>query len=86
MAFSADNIRRRVREQPFQPLRLVLMTGETYDLRHPDQIAVFARYLVLALPGPAGGVPEEGTRVALSAIAEVRDLAAAVSATGNGEA
>lgn len=35
-----DDIRRLLRQQPFQPFRLCLVDGSSYEIRHPDQVSV----------------------------------------------
>jgi hypothetical protein len=35
-----DDILRLLRRQPFEPFRLCVVDGTTYDIRHPDQIVV----------------------------------------------
>ena len=36
----ADEIRKHVRKQPFEPFRIFLSNGMTYDVRHPELIYV----------------------------------------------
>ncbi|HTU92527.1 MAG TPA: hypothetical protein VMF69_20770 [Gemmataceae bacterium] len=35
-----DDIRRLLRQKPFQPFRLYLVDGSSYEIRHPDQVMV----------------------------------------------
>lgn len=35
-----NDLLRHLRRQPFEPFRLCLLDGTTYDVRHPDQVAV----------------------------------------------
>jgi hypothetical protein len=44
-----EELHRFARQQPFQPFRVVLTTGDTYDIRHPDLIMVGRRSAVLGL-------------------------------------
>lgn len=37
------------RRQPFEPFRLHLTTGETYDIRHPDLIMVGLRSAIVGI-------------------------------------
>ncbi len=45
------------RRQPFKPFRLLLTTGATFDIRHPDLIMVGRRSAVI-------GITNESTRTA----------------------
>jgi hypothetical protein len=83
--FSADDIQARVRKQPFVPLRLVLTTGQSYDVRHPDLIMVGRRDLMLGLPSAENPTQyDQVTRVALLHVVELQDLPAGASKTTNG--
>ena len=46
-------LRSFVRRQPFQPFRLVLTTGEAYDIRHPDLIMVGERSIAIGITNDA---------------------------------
>ncbi|HZW32819.1 MAG TPA: hypothetical protein VFF52_19045 [Isosphaeraceae bacterium] len=46
---SGDQLQERARRQPFQPFRLILTTGATDDIRHPDLIMVGRRSAVLGI-------------------------------------
>ena len=54
-----DDIRELLRQQPFEPFRLCLVDGSSYEIRHPDQIVVRRSTLTVAgtiahLPKPLG--------------------------------
>jgi hypothetical protein len=38
--FTAEDIRQRIKKQPFVPLRIVTNSGESYDVPHPDLVMV----------------------------------------------
>jgi hypothetical protein len=40
-----------LRRQPFEPFRIFLTDGTTYDARHPDQCIVTRMAVHVALPG-----------------------------------
>jgi hypothetical protein len=46
---SGDELQEPARRQPFQPFRLILTTGATYDIRHPDLIMVGRRSAVIGI-------------------------------------
>ena len=85
--FTIEDIDARLRSKPFIPLRIVTTTGQTYDIAHPELVVVARRYLFIGLPSAEDPLhAEDVTRVALMHITEIRDLPAAKSAPGNGEA
>ncbi len=40
---TSEELQTIARRQPFEPFRVILTTGETYDIRHPDLIMVGRR-------------------------------------------
>jgi hypothetical protein len=38
------------RRQPFEPFRVILITGAVFDIRHPDLIMVGDRSAILGIP------------------------------------
>jgi hypothetical protein len=48
--FTPDDIQARLRQKPFTPVRIVLSTGETYDIHHPDLAIMGRRFLMIGLP------------------------------------
>jgi hypothetical protein len=49
---TAETFREILRRAPFEPFRVV-MSGESYNVMHPEMALVSARALVLAVPEPA---------------------------------
>jgi hypothetical protein len=45
-----NDLREAARRQPFEPFRVVLTTGEKYDIRHPDLIMVGRRAVIIGIP------------------------------------
>jgi hypothetical protein len=45
---------RVLRKQPFEPFRLCLSDGTTYDIRHPDQCSVGRTTAHVGVPKRAG--------------------------------
>ena len=48
--------RELLRQQPFRPFRLVMSSGEAYEVRHPEMAIVTKTEIVVALPD-ADGIP-----------------------------
>jgi len=47
-----DDIHRVSRHQPFQPFRLHLSNGRTYDVRHPELVLVGRTTMLIGKPAP----------------------------------
>jgi hypothetical protein len=58
---SQDELRDAARRQPFEPFRLILTTGATYDIRHPDLIMVGRRSAVVGVTNDPGGIAYDRT-------------------------
>lgn len=58
---TAETFRELLKRSPFDPLRIIMTTGETYTITQPNYVLVTARSLVLALPDPTH---PEGERMA----------------------
>jgi hypothetical protein len=58
---TADTFREILKRTPFEPFRVVMSSGESYNVMHPEMAFVTARTLVLALPEPT---QPEGERLA----------------------
>jgi hypothetical protein len=71
------------RRQPFQPFRLHLSTGATYDIRHPDLIMVGRHSAVIGVTNePDRTVYDRSFWVDLLHVVGVEDLPAARSSNG----
>jgi hypothetical protein len=51
-----EDIRQFLTRQPFQPFRLTLTDGRSYEVRHPELAMVGRSTVILGLPAP--GDPE----------------------------
>jgi hypothetical protein len=49
-----EELRDTLRQQPFEPFRLVMSDGEGYDIRHPDLLWVGRRTAYVGLTGQPG--------------------------------
>ena len=45
-----ETIQKHVLHDPFQPFRVFLSDGATYDVRQPEMILVLQREVIIALP------------------------------------
>ena len=45
-----EDIRQFLRQEPFRPFRLTLTDGRTYDIRHPELVAIGRSSLFIGFP------------------------------------
>jgi hypothetical protein len=84
--FRAEDIQARLRQQPFQPLRLIATEGLRYDIIHPDLVLVGARDLTIGYATPdRPTVYDRVVRVAIVHIVGIEDLPVAPAAPANGQ-
>jgi hypothetical protein len=79
---TADTFREILHHRPFEPFRVVMSSGESYNVMHPEMALVSARSLILALPDPT---QPEGERLAFCSylhLAHVERLRPAEVAAG----
>jgi hypothetical protein len=63
--------------QPFEPFRVILTTGATYDIRHPDLIMVGHRSAVIGVANePTGAVYDRTVKVDLLHVVGIEELPA----------
>jgi hypothetical protein len=63
------------RKSPFEPFRLILTTGEAFDVRHPDLIMVGRRSAIIGTTNrPGGQVYDRTTKVDLLHVVRIEDL------------
>jgi hypothetical protein len=52
-----DDIRQLLRRQPFEPFRICVLDGTTYDVRDPDLIALGRSAVQIGFPAARLAVP-----------------------------
>ena len=72
-----DDLHQAARRQPFESFRVVLTTGATYDIRHPDLIMVGRRAAVIGITNePAGTAFDRTFKVDLFHVVGIEELPA----------
>jgi hypothetical protein len=83
-----EDINRLLRRQPFQPFRVFLSNGRTYEVRHRELAAVGRSTMFIGMPAP--DLPpltyDEFAIVVLLHINDVQPIPTANPPTGNGPA
>lgn len=77
-----------LRRQPFEPFRLSLTNGKTFDIRHPDMAIVTKSTIHVGVPGTSGnGDKAEGVViVSLLHVVQLNYLSQQSPSSKNGEA
>jgi hypothetical protein len=53
-AVSPDDLRKLIRRTPFQPFRIYMASGHSYDVSSPEWMMVTGLTTALGIPGEAG--------------------------------
>jgi hypothetical protein len=71
-----EEIRRRLRTQPFQPFRIRLSNGTTYDVMHPDLVMIGRMAIDIGIPAPdlPSDVYDRAVTVSMLHVAEIMPL------------
>jgi len=68
---TSETFREILKRAPFEPFRVVMSSGESYNVMHPEHVLVTARSLVLALPD---ATHPEGERLAFYSYLHIAHL------------
>jgi hypothetical protein len=80
-----EELHAAARRQPFEPFRLILTTGATCEIRHPDLIMVGKRSTVIGLVNePTGTVYDRTIKVDRLHIVGIEELPVSPSSNGPG--
>ena len=77
---TADTFRDILKRAPFEPFRVVMSSGESYNVMHPEMALVTARTLVLAIPDSSRADGERFAFCSYIHVAHVEILAASRAA------
>lgn len=81
---TVQTFRELLTQQPFKPFRLVMSSGRTYDVRHPE-VALLTRTSILVGTDEADdGIPAEFKICSLLHITAVEPLGAEAKQGGSG--
>ncbi|MCZ2343666.1 MAG: hypothetical protein LC104_18010 [Bacteroidales bacterium] len=72
---TTDDVRKRLKEVPFQPFRIVTSSGEKYEIQHPDSVLATRRVLYVGIDQPRNpDVPDQATHVSVLHITDLQPL------------
>jgi hypothetical protein len=85
MAMTSVELRDTLRQQPFQPFRLFVSDGASYDVRHPDLLWVGQFTCYVGLTGSPGQTFfERSVKIDVDHITRIEPLEAFKAAPKNG--
>lgn len=70
-----EDIREFNRQQPFEPYRIHITGGLSYDINHPDQVIVLRSRIAIGVEDEAG-ISERLEHVALVHVVRVEEISA----------
>jgi hypothetical protein len=73
MGMTTENIRDILQRRPFEPVRVVLSSGESYEIRHPENAMLMRGALVVGYP-VNGDLPERFAVCSLLHIAHIEPV------------
>ena len=83
--FTPDDIRQRVRSQPFVPFRVVTSSGEAIEVFHPDLVMIGRREIHVGRPSARRPEFYDGvSRIAIMHITAMEDLPRRSGSRGDG--
>ncbi len=74
---TVQTFRDLLRRQPFQPFRLVMSSGQAYDVRHPEMALLTRTDMLVGIDDPGDGVPAEFKICSLLHVTAIEPLNAA---------
>jgi hypothetical protein len=84
--FTADDVYARLRAQPFNPMRIITSSGESYDIHHPDLVLVGERLLVVGTASSRNPRYFNTTsQVSIVHISAIENLPVTTHPQGNGQ-
>jgi hypothetical protein len=71
---NAEAFRKLIRQQPFQPFRVVMSSGDGYEVRHPEMIMVLQSRVLIGTAAVDDEAPADYTICPLLHVAAVEPL------------
>jgi hypothetical protein len=68
---SAAEIKERLSHRPFEPFRVVMSSGDSYEVRHPEMALLVRSGLYIAVPDARGRLPDAAKWCSLLHIAAI---------------
>ncbi|MEO6183519.1 MAG: hypothetical protein ABIP71_10580 [Verrucomicrobiota bacterium] len=72
--FTAQQLKERMEEKPFRPFRMIMSSGDTYEVRNHDSAWVLRNAIEIGLDPDAEGMVALTRRCAILHIASIEDI------------
>jgi hypothetical protein len=73
--FNSDDIQRRLRQSPFISVRIIISSGQTFDILHPDLVLVGRRDITIGMASSENPAQYEQTsRLPIMHVTALEDL------------
>lgn len=84
-AMTQEELQKAANRHPFEPFRVIVTTGATYDIRHPELIMVGRRSAVIGITNEPGESAYDHTiKVDLLHVVGIEDLPLPTPSSNNG--
>ena len=74
---SVDALKTALGRRPFEPFRVILSSGDAYEIRHPEFAWLVRGGLYVGLPSDNADLPERAVFCSMLHIAAIENLTAA---------
>ena len=71
---TVNTFREMLARQPFQPVRLTLSSGQSFEIRHPEMAMLTRTSLLIGTDAAEDGIPAEFKIVSLLHVASIEPL------------
>ena len=71
---NAQAFRNLLTQQPFQPFRVVMSSGQSYEVRHPEMAFTTKTNIFIGVGDASDGVAEDGRMLSLLHVTAVEPL------------
>jgi hypothetical protein len=84
-AMLSDDLLQNLRKRPFEPFRILVSDGSTYDIRHPELVMVGLGSVLIGVPpaGQAKPIYERVETVSLGHVVKLLPLSTQASGATN---
>jgi hypothetical protein len=79
---TVQDFRDKLKAQPFQPFRLVMSSGQTYEVRHPEMAFLTRTSIYIAVDIADDGIPNDSRLCSLLHVTAIEPLG---GSTGRGQ-
>ena len=78
---TTQTFRNLLKEQPFKPFRLVMSSGQTYEVRHPEMAWVMKTDILVGIDSEDDGVPAEFKRCSMLHVTAIEPIETSTNGT-----